>query len=1288
MSNIRLSTISIDSTDSLTIRNGYINLTDTTASTSPATGSFVADGGVGINCSIDAISSTSGSALTVAGGVGINGKTYLGSDLSLDNSLSTFTVKGFVYPRLFLDTINNKSFTISLDGMNRHFLLNNNNLTINTSGDSLNNTSGALVINGGVSINNNANATSSTCGGTLTVGGGASIASNMYIGSDLHVNNKVYTNNINSNQLNINSSIGNINTTCGTFNLNLNSSFNINTITTNENYINTFNINSTSCSLNTTLNAYDNLFAYKTVQILSTTNATSFLNTTSSLTVAGGIHVYKDMFLNGDIHINDSSVFYGSSNTSCNFRFNGSSGSFILNGPGNGTIFNNGTVNISNGTLLLNDINNTGYILQSINENLNISSYNNSSLLNLFTTHGDWLDDNYISIYGYGKTIYDNNLSYLKIGYNSFNETYTINVDNATTPQPLCDLIIGNKNGSVIIASSGSVFLTNTVGSLCSTSGSLYISGGLSISCTNNASSVTNGGSMTIAGGVSINKDTFIGGNLNINGSLLTSSTFNIYNTNLINIGSSNGSYNNISIKLYTLGNDNNNTNCDYLSISNTSDLGYTFTSNVGTSSGRAHYLNFYTGTNNNQLFLATSGNIGLYTTSPAYTLDINGNLKSNNFIYSDNLVVNSNISTNSLYINNDVTVIGTSTFNDNILVYQTVNMYNTTNSISNISGGSLNIFGGAGIRKDLYIGGTIVCNSTGTFNNVLVNNTGNNAILSAGGITINCSTNSTSISNGGSLTVVGGVAIGNDMYIGGKMYLSKGIYTNNVSNLLNVYDNFNIQRFGINYNIDLSVSRYDANSNLIENIVTFNNTSGSVVFNNTTNSTSLTTGCVVYNGGLTISCSSNASSVSIGNALTIAGGASINRDMYIGGNVSIVSTTTSNDINSGSLIVAGGAGISGNLNIGGNTVINGNLIINGSTTNVDTTNTLIQDNILLLNSGPSGSHDSGILIQRYQASNDSGTGDVVNDNPYLVDTLPTQFGISSPSNGIKLSYLTSSVDNYYSNWWIKVNSGFSVNQTRKIISYNGTTHVATLNAPWTTQNPANGDVVYLYNKPFVGMIYNELTNVFQFGSTTNDPGNTYVSLTDSIGISFNTARCNNTNPSTNATSGAFIITGGMSINCTQNATSNTCGGSITIAGGASIRKSLFVAEHLNVNNVNITPNQNDIISSVTYNVLNNQLDIPFLTINSSCWSFDIYLAAFVNMSISADNLYCNFNIRGVNKGSTSWEIITSYVGDDTGIEFDMDIDNSTKNGILMYSTPDYGININSITFKYRMITN
>jgi hypothetical protein len=59
----------------------------------------------------------------------------------------------------------------------------------------------------------------------------------------------------------------------------------------------------------------------------------------------------------------------------------------------------------------------------------------------------------------------------------------------------------------------------------------------------------------------------------------------------------------------------------------------------------------------------------------------------------------------------------------------------------------------------------------------------------------------------------------------------------------------------------------------------------------------------------------------------------------------------------------------------------------------------------------------------------------------------------------------------------------------------------------------------------------------------------------------------NTTEPSTNVSSGAFVINGGLSISNTTNSLSITSGGALSIAGGASINKDVRVGNNLYANN-------------------------------------------------------------------------------------------------------------------------
>lgn len=59
----------------------------------------------------------------------------------------------------------------------------------------------------------------------------------------------------------------------------------------------------------------------------------------------------------------------------------------------------------------------------------------------------------------------------------------------------------------------------------------------------------------------------------------------------------------------------------------------------------------------------------------------------------------------------------------------------------------------------------------------------------------------------------------------------------------------------------------------------------------------------------------------------------------------------------------------------------------------------------------------------------------------------------------------------------------------------------------------------------------------------------------------------NTTEPSTNLSSGSFVISGGLSVSNTSNSLSVTSGGALSIAGGASINKDVRVGNNIYVNN-------------------------------------------------------------------------------------------------------------------------
>ena len=95
-------------------------------------------------------------------------------------------------------------------------------------------------------------------------------------------------------------------------------------------------------------------------------------------------------------------------------------------------------------------------------------------------------------------------------------------------------------------------------------------------------------------------------------------------------------------------------------------------------------------------------------------------------------------------------------------------------------------------------------------------------------------------------------------------------------------------------------------------------------------------------------------------------------------GATTITDTTSSTNKNTGALIVTGGVGIVENLNVGGsatvdtNLTVTGNLTVNGTTTTVSTTNMTVEDRLLELGTGTTGTPttDAGIVIERGDSNN------------------------------------------------------------------------------------------------------------------------------------------------------------------------------------------------------------------------------------------------------------------------------------------------------------------------------
>lgn len=304
----------------------------------------------------------------------------------------------------------------------------------------------------------------------------------------------------------------------------------------------------------------------------------------------------------------------------------------------------------------------------------------------------------------------------------------------------------------------------------------------------------------------------------------------------------------------------------------------------------------------------------------------------------------------------------------------------------------------------------------------------------------------------------------------------------------------------------------------------------------------------VVLTGGLGINCPTNATNVSNGGALTVAGGASIAGDLIVGGSIiysnaavasstftylTLTSTDFSTSVDAGSLIsfggisiqctsdaysatqgngltIAGGVGIGASLYVGTNGYIPNIICTNNTTINSIITN-LTTSSICITN----------ILNAKFN-SNTIGNIFTTGGN--------TGFNITTPFSTIHINNNNNPTTSGNVNAALSISNGttngslnFGCNWIQsQIINNANTTQILSL-------NPLGGNI----------------------GIGNTNPG---YSL-DVSGI----INIRNTQISTNSSIGSLIVNGGISVSNTTNSTSTTSGGALTVAGGASIFKDVYV---------------------------------------------------------------------------------------------------------------------------------
>jgi AraC-like DNA-binding protein len=166
----------------------------------------------------------------------------------------------------------------------------------------------------------------------------------------------------------------------------------------------------------------------------------------------------------------------------------------------------------------------------------------------------------------------------------------------------------------------------------------------------------------------------------------------------------------------------------------------------------------------------------------------------------------------------------------------------------------------------------------------------------------------------------------------------------------------------------------------------------------------------------------------------------------------------------------------------------------------------------------------------------------------------------------------------------------------------------------------------------------------------------------------------------TNLTSSNALITassiGNVYVYSTENASAASAGGALTVFGGASIAKSLYV------NTRNVTPSLGDIAVETAATAGNNisaAADLIGLEFDSTIVrSFRAHVS--VSIDATAGNLYANYDLKGIQKAS-GWVVNSSFVGDNTGMVFSI-----TPSGSIQYTSSNIPSHTATMV-KYRAST-
>ena len=476
--------------------------------------------------------------------------------------------------------------------------------------------------------------------------------------------------------------------------------------------------------------------------------------------------------------------------------------------------------------------------------------------------------------------------------------------------------------------------------------------------------------------------------------------------------------------------------------------------------------------------------------------------------------------------------------------------------------------------------------------------------VLNSGGLSINCGINAVSSTQGGALTVAGGIGVAGDLYVGGTIYYSNAAQASSEFAYL-----------------------------------TLTATDGAVSF---------TSGALLTYGGIVIQSEINATSITSGGGLLIAGGAAVGQDFYVGGtiyptNISTASLTSFNSSLTNATI--------SNAFITTSTV--SNLVVNKLNATVSTVGSIYTTggNVGINNTAPSYSLD---INGAFRATGTSGTLNAIATNT-LTDVLQIQNTNASGASSIRF-----------------------VNNTGTGYLYTGFGNVNSTTFQNTAYTQTASGVAYKIvagNQTSNPVIFNAMDNSVSITTTTpsNDTSSGSLKLSGGLAVQGNlnvggqlninspfTVNVNSTQTSSNSTTGALKLIGGLSINLTNtanaNASSYTAGGSITVSGGIAIAQDTYIGGILDVqsgsNNMNpiklqslqISSNYNNGAATVIQSGNASRTAVSFTPIQFAGWNDQ----SNPKMTINTNTIDLINNLNAINNANTLGNLYTT--GGNVGI--------------------------------------